>query len=46
MVREQRAAKALLDRGGGADPRSARQWHDDAIAEECCIRLERELERE
>ena len=44
MVREQRAAKALLD-AGDANPLT-RMWLEDALAEECCLRLEQELERE
>lgn len=37
MIREQSAAKELIDVGYG---RLAQLWHDDALAEECLLRLE------
>ena len=39
MIREQGAAKELLDVGYG---RMAQLWHDDALTEECLLRLEGE----
>lgn len=43
MVREQRAAADLIN--AGCNDRMTWQWHDDALLEECCLRLDAELER-
>lgn len=42
MVSEQRQAKAQIDAGDTS--RMKQLWLEDSLSEECCLRLEAELE--